>query len=138
MPAILPNTIPAINHQNKIARICFIFAPAYRHIINPTIPRIITVPRSGINKKMKKRNALIMINEIKNSLVSIFSRFLINHHQRNSTYPNLKNSAGCILPISGRLIHPLAPLSTVPTPGINTNIWSTIKMIAMMVILLFF
>jgi hypothetical protein len=94
MPAIPPNINPAVIQPNKIQRIYFIFAPAYRHIISPTIPKIITVPRSGINKKTKKRRALSIINEMKNSLVFVLSRFLISHHERKSTYHNLKNSDG--------------------------------------------
>jgi len=107
-------------------------------MISPTIPRIITVPRSGINRKMKKRLAFNTIKERKKSLVFTFSRFLINHHQRKSTYPNLKNSAGWILGRKGILIHPLAPLSTIPTPGINTDICKSINQTAIIVVFLLF
>lgn len=138
IPAIPPSINPVSIPQNKIHNIYFIFAPAYRHMISPTIPRIITVPKSGINKKTKKRRVFSMINEMKKSLVFIFSRFLINHHQRNSTYHNLKNSAGWILGRNGILIHPLAPLRTIPTPGINTAICNAIKIVAIMVVFLFF
>lgn len=138
----MPAKLPAINHnaspQNNIRKIYLIFAPAYRHIINPTIPRIITVPRSGINKKTKKSRALSTMNEMKNSFVFIFSRFLISHAQRKSTYPNLKNSAGWMFGKNGRFTHHLAPWYSVPIPGINTASCRSIKMTAMMVIFLFF
>ena len=115
-----------------------IFAPAYRHIIHHTIAKIITVPKSGINKNTKNNIALSMINETKNSLVFTLLYFLISHHHKKSTYHNLKNSAGWILGSKGILIHPLAPLSTTPIPGINTAICKIISTIAMMVIFLFF
>lgn len=107
-------------------------------MISPTIPRIMTVPRSGINKKMKKRHAFNTIKETKKSFVFTFSRFLINHHERKSTYPNLKNSAGWILGRKGIFIHPLAPLSTIPIPGINTDICNAMSMLAMIVVFLLF
>ncbi|MEI6118528.1 MAG: hypothetical protein WCP92_04835 [bacterium] len=146
MYANLSLTIPAIphaisqeiNHQNNIHSTYFIFAPAYRHIIKPTIARIITVPKSGINKNIMKNIALSNINDTKKSLVFTLSRFLINRHHKNNTYHNLKNSAGCILPNHGIFIHPLAPLSTIPIPGINTDICRNIKITAIMVIFLFF
>ena len=120
MPAILPATSHSINHQNSIHNIYFIFAPAYRHITSPTIAKIIIVPRSGINKNIKKKNAFNTMNDMKNSLVFTLLRFLISHHHKKSTYPNLKNSAGCILGSKGILIHPLAPLYTTPIHGKNT------------------
>jgi hypothetical protein len=107
-------------------------------MINPTMAKIITVHRSGINRNTKKNHALSMRKETKNSLVFILSRFLINHAQRKSTYPNLKNSAGCILQRIGMFIHHLAPLSTIPIPGINTNNCTTINITAMIVMFLFF
>jgi len=134
---MLPAKSHNSSHQKSINKTYLIFAPAYRHMISQTIAKIITVPRSGINKNIKKKNALSIIKEMKNSLVFTLSRFLINHAQRKRTYPNLKNSAGCILQSSGIFIHPLAPLSTIPT-GVNTNICNTIKMTAMMVMFLFF
>ncbi len=94
MPAILPTTRTDASQPNKIHKIYFILAPAYRHIISHTIARIITVPRSGINRKIKKSNAFKIMNETKKSFVFTLSRFLINHQPRNSTYHNLKNSAG--------------------------------------------
>ena len=103
-------------------------------MINATIPRIITVHKSGISKKTKKSNAFSIKNEVKNSLVFTLSRFLINHHPKNSMYPNLKNSAGCILGKKGISIHHLDPLSTTHIPGTNTKSWSTMRSIAMMVI----
>ena len=135
---MLPRTNPAAIPQNKIRKIYLILAPAYRHMMSPTIPRIMTVPRSGINKKTKKRSAFNMMNEMKKSLVFTLSRFLISHALRKSTYHNLKNSAGCILPISGIFIHHLAPLITTHIPGKNTNICNIIRMTAMMVTFLFF
>ena len=138
MPARLPTTNAETNPQNNIRKIYFSLAHAYRHMISPTIPRIITVPRSGINKKIKKNIAFNMMNEMKKSLVFTLSRFLISHAQRKSTYPNLKNSAGCILQRSGIFIHPLEPLSTIPIPGMNTDICNTIRMMAMMVTFLLF
>lgn len=110
-------TIPKIPHRinmvaihpKRIPRMYFILAPAYRHMMSPTIPRIITVPRSGINKKIKKRAALRIIKYMKKFLLFILSRFLMSHHHTKSTYPNLKNSAGWILGRNGILIHPLDP-----------------------------
>lgn len=116
--------------------IYFIFAPAYRHMMSPTIPRIITVPRSGTSKKSRKNMAFNMMNETKKSLVFTLSRFLISRHQRKSTYPSLKNSAGWMFGNHGRSIHPLAPLSTTQIPGINTAICNAISMMAMIVMFL--
>ena len=135
---MLHATNAAVIPQNMIRRIYFIFAHAYRHMMRPTIPRIITVPKSGINKKTTKRSAFKMINEMKKSLVFTLSRFLISHHHRNNTYPNLKNSAGWMLGRNGILIHPLAPLSTIPIPGINTAICNSIRITAMIVVFLLF
>lgn len=106
--------------------------------MSPTIPKIITVPKSGINKKTKKRSAFSTIKEMKNSLVFALSRFLISHHQRKSTYHSLKNSAGWMLGRNGMSIHPLAPLSTIPIQGINTATCNTIRMTAIMVMFLLF
>ena len=75
---------------------------------------------------------------MKKSLVFTLSRFLISHHQRKRTYHNLKNSAGWILGRNGISIHPLAPLSTIPIPGINTDTCNAIKITAMIVVFLFF
>lgn len=107
-------------------------------MMSPTIARIITVPKSGINKKMKKKITFKIINEMKKSFVFTLSRFLINHHPKKSTYHNLKNSAGCMLGNPGISIHPLAPLSTIPIPGTNTNICNTMRKTAIIVIFLLF
>lgn len=62
IPATLPPKSPAQMPSNRMISTCLILAPEYRHMINPTIPRIITVPRSGISKKTKKRLALSIMN----------------------------------------------------------------------------
>ena len=103
-------------------------------MISQTIPRIRTVPRSGISRKMKKRHALSTMNEMKNFLSSTALRFLSSHDQRNKTYHSLKNSAGWILGKNGMLTHPLAPLRVIPSPGINTANCSVISTMATMVI----
>lgn len=79
-----------------------------------------------------------MMNDTKKSFVFILSRFLISHHQRKSTYHNLKNSAGWMFGNPGKSIHPLAPLRTIPIPGINTAICNAMSITAMIVMFLFF
>lgn len=133
MPAMLPTNNPPKSPPKSIRMIYLILAPAYRHMTNPTMPRIMTVPRSGMSRKRKKNIAFNMMNERKKSFVFTLSRFLISRHHRKSTYPSLKNSAGWMLVSPGMLIHPLAPLSVIPMPGMNTAIWSAMRMIAMMV-----
>ena len=133
IPAIPPSKSQLINHQNIIHITCFALAPAYRHMTSPTIARIITVQRSGINRNTKKNIASRIINEMKKSLVFILSRFLINHHPKKSTYHSLKNSAGWILGNIGISIHHLAPLYVAPIPGIKTAICNIISTIATMV-----
>lgn len=66
------------------------------------------------------------------------SRFLSNREEKKKTYHNLKNSAGCILGKKGRDIHHLAQLSTIPTPGTNTNICNNMRMIPIITMFLFF
>lgn len=124
---------PTVNHPKSIRKIYLIFAPAYRHMINATIPKIITVHKSGISKKTKKSNVFSIKNEVKNSLVFTLSRFLISHPPKNKIYPNLKNSAGWILGKNGISIHHLDPLRTTHIPGTNTRSWSTMSAIAIMV-----
>ncbi|HCY20275.1 TPA: hypothetical protein DIC40_00080 [Patescibacteria group bacterium] len=68
----------------------------------------------------------------------MISRFFNNREEKKKTYPNLKNSAGCILGKNGREIHHLAPLSSIPIPGTNTKICKTIRITAIITIFLFF
>jgi hypothetical protein len=138
MPAIPPTANQAKSDPKRIRRTYFNLAPMYRHMISQTIPRIITVHRSGIKRKMKNSIALRTRNEMKNGLVFVMLRFLSNHDHKNNTYPSLKNSAGWILGKNGILIHHLAPLSVIPMPGINTDICSTMRMMAMIVMFLSF
>jgi hypothetical protein len=138
MPAMLPATNPAAMPPKSIHKMYLSFAPTYRHMISPTIPRIISVPRSGMSKKTKKRMALMVMNEMKKLLSLILLRFLNNHDHKNNTYPNLKNSAGWILGRKGILIHHLAPLSVIPIPGTKTANCNTIKMTDIMMIFLSF
>ena len=107
-------------------------------MMSQTIPRIITVPRSGMSKKIKNNIALTTMNEIKNFLSLTILRLLNNHDHKKNTYHNLNNSAGWILGNKGIFTQPLAPLSVTPSPGINTANWSTIRIIAMIVIFLSF
>lgn len=116
-----PTVIIAISPPKTIRRIYLIFAPAYRHMMSPTIPIIINVPKSGIKRNTKKRSAFIVMKETKNSFSFTLLRFLSNHHPRKRTYPNLKNSAGWILGKNGMSIHPLAPLRVIPIPGMKTD-----------------
>lgn len=134
MPAKPPMANPAKSPPKRIRRMYLSLAPIYRHMISPTIPRIITVPRSGIRRKMKKRMALSTMKEMKNFLSLTMLRFLSSHDQRNNTYQSLKNSAGWMLGRNGILIHPLAPLSVMPIPGMNTAICNAMRMMAIMII----
>lgn len=104
-----------------------ILAPAYRHIISHTIHKISTVHKSGIIKKTINSTAFNIMKNLKNSILFIIFCFLNNHHHRNNTYHNLKNSAGWILGRNGISIHHLAQFSTTPSHGINTKSCSTIR-----------
>ncbi|MEI8092514.1 MAG: hypothetical protein WCG98_10590 [bacterium] len=137
-PAIPQTASQATNQDKSIQMMYLSLAPTYRHIINQTIPRIITVHRSGMRRKIKNNIAFNTMNEIKNPLSLTILSLLNSHDHKKNTYPSLKNSAGWILGKNGILIHHLAPLSVTPMPGINTDNCSTIKTTAMMIIVFCF
>jgi hypothetical protein len=119
--AIPPSNRTLANAPKIIIIIYLIFSPEYRHNTKATIPKINNVHKSGISKNTPKSSALITIKLEKNCLVLIIRRFLINHDEKNNTYHSLKNSAGCKLHKSGKLIHHLAQFKVIPIPGINTE-----------------
>ena len=99
----------------------FILTPAYTHIIRLVSPITNTDHKSGIRRKIHNNNIFITKNLL--SIAPELRRccFLINHQAIKSTYPNLKNSDGCIEGNPGRSNHPLAHQSLLPN-GVNTSI----------------
>lgn len=138
MPAILPTTRVAAIPSQRIISTFLNHNPTYRAMIRPTSPMISTDQRSGMARKRAKKIPFNIINERINSGLLRSFCFLSSQAERKITYPSLKNSAGWILGSPGILIHPLAPLSETPMPGINTINWSKMSATAMMTIFLLF